>query len=142
MPPEIRSTDIVGRQVRSSGQAKRLDGGQRVPQVFREKRLSPSLSVDRLDQTSDTEMTEIGDQIARGLGRSFYGWATLPAEQAERLGRTLRLEPILDNPYHASIDLNIPNNKDHWEEQQAHATDMASYASWRPRAPEFSSESI
>lgn len=54
-----------------------------------------NLSVDRLDRASDEAMTSIADAIAkgRGAGRSFYSWAVVALEHAERMGRTVSASP-------------------------------------------------
>ncbi len=133
--PDIRPSDALGRRVRSTRRAERLAiKNKSVPDIFCEKRGVPSLSVDRLDHAPDQDMTVIADQEPDSLGRSFLGWAVVRAEQAQQDGRTVLPDATLVNRYHASIDLNIRPDVDHWAAQKGHSNALASYAIWRERA--------
>ena len=58
-------------------------------------------------------MTAIGDKIAAGREgrRTFYGWAVLSVDSAERMGRTVRVTPLADNPYHADMTCTFPKGR-------------------------------
>jgi hypothetical protein len=95
-----------------------------------------SLSVDRLGHASDEAMTAIGDRIAAGREgkRTFYGWAVLSVDSAERMGRTVRATPLDDNPYHADIDLHLAKGAEQRDDRTEHAKDLAERAHWKERS--------
>jgi hypothetical protein len=121
----------------SSGQARRARNGKVIPNVFLESEEADALSVDRLDHASDYVMAEIGDRVARlrGSGRTFYGWATVTVLRASQNKRSVRADPLIDNQYHAEIDLNLDNDRERRDQQREHAVELASMARWRPRPP-------
>jgi hypothetical protein len=129
----------LGRGVFSGGQAKRWrrgsEGGDRNTFIGGEK--DPSLSVDRLGYASDEHMTAIGDRIAnkrrREVSRTFYGWAVVTVEHASNKGRSVRASPQDDNPYHADVDLHLPEGAERREAQIEHAVDLAAGAVWKER---------
>lgn len=131
----ISDTDELGREVFSSREAKDARRDIILPKIFMGNEEDDSLSVDRLNHTSDEKMAQIGDRNSelRGPNRSFYGWATVTAEVASSDGRSVRETPQLENPYHADIDLNLATNVDRREQQNAHANALAAAASWRER---------
>jgi hypothetical protein len=134
--PPLTPHDPLGRGVFSSAEAKRwrrgADGG--VTRTFDEPG-QPSLSVDRLGHASDDVMTAIGVRIAAGRegNRNFYGWAVVSVDSAERMGRTVRVTPLDDNPYHADIDLNLSEGADQRDDRIEHVKDLADRAQWKER---------
>lgn len=132
--PLLKPSDNLGRGVFSSRHVRRAVKGKIVHRVFLEKsERVESLSVDRLDHAFDETMAEIGDQTAFLRERTFYGWAVVTVEDASRDGRTVRETPKLENPYHADIDLNLPDSTERRDIQKQHALALASYAHWRER---------
>ena len=129
---DIAPEENLGRDVFSSGQAKRARRGRVPVNVFLEKEREPKLSVDRLDLASPEEMTEIADRVAAARSRTFYGWAVIAREIATSNGRTATASPQLGNPYHADIVLPDPAVEDR-DEQKSHAQELADAAVWRER---------
>ena len=80
-------------------------------------------------------MTAIGDRIAarREGKRTFYGWAVLSVDNAERMGRTVRVTPLDDNPYYADIDLHLSEGAEQRDDRIEHAQDLADRARWKER---------
>lgn len=136
--PPLTPHDPLGRGVFSSAEAKRwrrgADGGD--TRTFGKPGES-SLSVDRLGHASDEVMTAIGDKIAAGREgrRTFYGWAVLSVDSAERMGRTVRVTPLADNPYHADIDLHLSEGAEQRDDRIEHVKDLADRAQWKERVP-------
>ena len=129
---DIAPEENLGRDVFSSGQARRADRGRVPIHVFLEREGEPELSVDRLDLASPGEAAEIADRVAAGRGKTFYGWAVVDAETAGSNERQVTASPQLDNPYHADIVLPDPAVEDR-EEQKRHAQELADEATWRGR---------
>ena len=129
--PAITPSDFLGRGIFQSNQARSI-----IPTtVFREKINVDRLSVDRLDLASNAEMAEIADRVAAGRGpsRNFYGWAVVSVAVAERDGRTVEATPLLDDPYHADIVLNLPVDADRTDAAIQHAQSLARHAHFRSR---------
>ena len=78
-------------------------------------------------------MTIIADQTAGMRGANFYGWAVVTVENASRDKRTVRATPMLQNPYHADIELNVSDSDERRDEQKKHSVALANHASWRQR---------
>ena len=131
--PPLEQVDNLGRSVFSRKRARRLARGNIDPHTFLETIEVDSLSVDRLDHASDETMTEIADQTAGLRLANFYGWAVVTVEDASRDERTVRATPMLHNPYHADIELNVPDSTERRDEQRKHAVALANHASWRKR---------
>jgi hypothetical protein len=137
--PPLAPHDPLGRGVFSSAEAKRwrrgADGGD--TRTFTGATGESSLSVDRLGHASDEVMTAIGDRIAAGREgkRTFYGWAVLSVDSAERMGRTVRVTPLDDNPYHADIDLHLSEGAEQRDDRIEHVKDRADRAQWKERVP-------
>lgn len=129
---DIAPEENLGRDVFSSGQARRADRGRVPIHVFLGREGEPELSVDRLDLASPGEAAEIADGVAAGRGETFYGWAVVDAETAASNGRQVTASPQLDNPYHADIVLPDAAVEDR-EEQKRHAQELADEATWRGR---------
>lgn len=131
--PDLRETDQLGREIfSSSAEAKSRKG--KVPwRVFFERSEADSLSVDRLDHAPNEELTEIGDHNAelRGPNRNFYGWAVVTVQRASNMGRWIEPRPMLENPYHSEIFLNLAHDEDRLDQAREHAHDLALYASFR-----------
>jgi hypothetical protein len=133
--PGLRAEDPLGRGVFSSKQARRWRNGTGDHQTFLEAANVPSLSVDRLNHAPGITMAKIGDRIAngRGVNFSFYGWAVVTVKNASQMERTVRATPLLDNPYHADIDVNLPEGSERRDMQKQHAVNLARNADWRER---------
>ena len=134
--PPLEDSDNLGRGVYKSNEAKRARNNVIMHTIFLEREDANSLSVDRLDIALDEEMTAIGDRNAnlRGPDRNFYGWATITVAVASEDGRAVRATPLLENRYHADIDLNVPDEAERRERQQQHANALAASAEWRNRS--------
>lgn len=78
-------------------------------------------------------MIAIAGQMAGMRGANFYGWAVVTVEDASRDERTVDATPMLHNPYHADIGLNVPDGVERRDEQKKHAVSLANHASWRKR---------
>ena len=48
-------------------------------------------------------MAEIGMKNADSMNKSFWGWYILSAGDVEAVGCSVRLSPLVANPYHADI---------------------------------------
>jgi hypothetical protein len=123
---EIGATDLLGRRIDSSTEVKKARKQIR-SYVFVDS--EPTLSVDRLDLAPDIEVAAIADS-ERESGRTFYGWAVVSAEIAQRNGRAVVATPTEHNRFHA--DITLPETSDR-EERLQHAVELASNAAWRPR---------
>lgn len=91
------------------------------------------ISVDRLDHADRTEMARIA--ICRGHTRSdgpkeFQGWAILTVNDALANGRSVTPSPLDENPYHADICLNLPDDNERRDRQKEHSVDLAARAYW------------
>ena len=106
-----------------------------IHRVFLERIGVLRLSVDRLNHAQLAEMAEISDEVARGRGKTFYGWAKLLVGDAEQHGRTVEASPQLSDRYHADIQLNINTQDpvDLKDLQTQHATELAAHSEWQPR---------
>lgn len=131
--PDIRPSDPLGRGVFSSGHAKRAERGVTPHQIFLEHVEADSISVDRLDYAPDTVMAEITDRQAEQRKRNFYGWAVVSVEDASRDNRSVRAAPLLDNLYHAEIELHLGEEQDRRDMQKEHANALSAVATWRAR---------
>lgn len=133
--PPLQDEDPLGREVLSSRDARRGRNGTISHKIFLGEEEQDSLSVDRLEHAPDHVMAEIGDRNAqrRGPDRKFYGWATVTVEIASQEGRSVRATPLLDNPYHSDIDLNIPPTTERRDMQKQHALSLANSAEWCER---------
>lgn len=139
-PGSIEPTDKLGREERSESGAKRairrLDamGGARAPVArFKPPKGSNEISVNRMGLAPDDQMAEIGMKNAESLNKSFWGWYILSAGDVEAVGCSLRLSPLLDNPYHA--DIIIPVALDAEDTRDAlieFARDLAYHATFQP----------
>ena len=128
--PRLIETEHLGRSVFSGKQARKAGRPQPVPEAFLVRREDDRISVDRMDHAKRAEMVELA--AARGLerGKEFYGWAILTVAHAATNGRTVEATPLLSNPYHADICLNLPDDGDRREWQKQHSVDLAAHAVW------------
>ena len=129
---DIAPGENLGRDIFSSGQAKRAQRGKVPVNAFLERVGEPQISVDRLDLASPGEAADIADKVAAARGRTFYGWAVVTAETAASNGRQVIASPQLDNPCHADIllpDLDVEKR----DEQKRHAQELADASIWRNR---------
>lgn len=131
--PPLKLADILGRRVSSRAKAGRARRGIVVHDIFLGKEEDDCLSVNRLDHAPDQTIAEIADTAARLGGSAFHGWATVTAKMASQDGRSVRPDPVLDNPYHAEIDLNVTQVAERRDIQKRHATALAAAAQWRDR---------
>ena len=127
--------DPLGRYVLSRRRALKAQQTGNIRYDLFEPRIDEDrLSVDRLDLASDAEMAEIADQNAALRGKPFFGWAVVSVRQASRMGRQVEPTPLLDNPYHADIHLNLPSGPERRDVRRQHAYNLARqavYRSWR-----------
>ena len=91
------------------------------------------ISVDRLDHVQRDEMARIA--ITRGRDRAdgskdFQGWAILAVADAAANGRTVQASETEQNPFHADICLNLPDDRNRRDLQKEHSVDLAVRASW------------
>ena len=78
-------------------------------------------------------MAEIGMRNARNLGKGFWGWYILTANDVEEEGCTVRPSPLLDNPYHADIIVPVPPDaEDRQDALREYAMGLAYHATFRP----------
>jgi len=86
-----------------------------------------------MDHAERSDMAKLA--IIRGQGRGnggkeFQGWAVVNVGDAATNGRTVMESPLPDNPYHADIRLNLPDDGERRERQKQHSVDLAARASW------------
>lgn len=132
MPDTIESSEELGREIFSKGQAKRAARNAVPKNVFLEKEGVAKLSVDRLSVAPIEEVIINADKAAEKRNRTFYGWATLTASNAGLNERKVFASPTQDNPYHADIELPEKAVEDR-EEQILHAQWLADLSSWEER---------
>lgn len=146
--PRILNTDILGRDVLSRRVLKKIQAGRTPFGLFWDNASPTGLSVNRLttlpgqtppaerpDLAPDKVIAKIGDLRAKALGRVFYGWGVLSAENAAQAGRTVRLSPQPGNDYHA--DIILPDEAEQDERaRERHARNLAALTRWRPRPTE------
>ena len=130
--PELHDSETIGRSVFSSRLAKRGRNGSVVPDVFLESLEADSISVDRMDHGSPTDLANLSKKTGqkRTPPRDFYGWATMEAREAASSGRSVRATSKEDNVYHADIFLNLPYDDQRRDRQKQHATELAALAKW------------
>lgn len=140
LPPPVQlrpifPNDPLGREVFSERRARKArERGVITHDIFLERGDIDYLSVDRLDLAPDIEMAEIGDRNAGARGKRFFGWAEVSVEHASEMGRRVEPTPLLDNPYHADIFLNLPSGPERQDVARQHALNLAKHAAYRPRA--------
>ena len=131
-PDGIAPGESLGRGVFSRSQARRAERGRVLLNAFLEAEGEAEISVDRLDMAPPMEAKEIGDRVAAGRGKQFYGWAVVALEAAAANGRRARASRLLDNPYNADIVLPDAAVEDR-DEQKRHAQELADASAWRGR---------
>lgn len=130
--PELRNEDPLGRRVFSERRARKAANDKIVPDIFIQKD-ADSLSSDRLDHAPDVEMAMIADSTSN-QPKGIQGWATVTVANAGQSGRSVIATPRLDNPYHADIELNLPDSEERRKhESRQHAGKLAAVARWRGR---------
>ena len=130
VPKDIALDEELGRGVASSRDAPR---GQRTRvslYAFLPRAGETKISVDRLSAAPSDEALAIAEARDATRGRTFYGWAVVPAEAAGDNGRWVDASPMPGNPYHADIILpqSIAHDRD---AQKRHAQELADSSSWR-----------
>ena len=130
--PELTDTETIGRSVFSSSRAKRGRRGIVVPDIFLEKPAADSISMDRMDHASPTDLATLSKETGRSRTpqQDFYGWATLEVREAASSGRSVRATPKEDNVYHVDIFLNLPDDDERRDRQKQHATALAAVSKW------------
>ena len=139
VPESIEDTDLLGRAIFSSKEAKKANSGKIRSNVFTEK-LNKNISVDRFGFCPDKELTNIQDKNAESRStekdrRSFYGWASLKAFDARKQNRKIKPTPLNNNPYHA--DIILPEDVRMRDDQILHAIKLAEKSSWKPRCDQI-----
>jgi len=132
-PPPLTEAENLGRSVYSRTSAKRASRAKPIPEVFLVRPDDNQISVDRMDHAERSDMAKLA--IIRGQGRGnggkeFQGWAVVNVGDAATNGRTVMESPLPDNPYHADIRLNLPDDGERRERQKQHSVDLAARASW------------
>lgn len=143
--PRLAKQDLLGRDVLSRSDRKKIQRGLPLPELFMDSTSSFDLSVNRLtpepgqappidrpDLASDEVIAQISDRRAKRLGRNFYGWAVLSVEYAEQEGRIVQATPQAGNPWHADIRLPV-EAKENIRIRRRHANRLAANIQWRPR---------
>ena len=148
-PNYINDDDKLGRFSLSSKQARRAISGNIDPQIFFDTKDKQIISVDRLFLSHLKKLTEIQDKNAEERSkseiqkwekgelkqkgqpkqRSFYGWASLTALEAQQDDRQVKPSPIPENPYHA--DITLP--EDTHDAYILHAKALAAKSEWVER---------
>ena len=134
----IRDEEMLGRDVFSSGAARRACRGTIVRDVFLVRLEDDCVSVDRMDYAPVETMTLLAEARGERRGATFYGWAMLVAgaarsEDAE-CRRTVEASPLPENPYHANIFMTILGaDVERRDIQKQHALALAKCAKWLPR---------
>ena len=136
---EVPEEEILGRSVAKTSEAEKARRGVIVRGVFLDKRPVLSLSVDRMDHASRSEMARIGAdrESRRQPPHRFCGWALVTAGDASRNGRTVKASPQEGNLYHSDICLNIGDREPDkvLRLKKQHAQELASHSTWEA-APE------
>ena len=143
--PRIEAADMLGRDVLSSSNRKKIQRGLPLPSLFIDHASPLELSVNRLtpkpdqeppadrpDLASDAVIAQISDRRAKALGRNFYGWAVLSVEDAEQDGRIVLPAPEEGNDWHANIKLPVAA-QNHFLLRKRHASLLAANIKWRSR---------
>ena len=135
VPDEIRQDENLGRSL-TGLYAHKAPRPRALRDAFLDKR-SDSLSVDRLDYASRSEMARIARdrERRREPPRDFAGWAVVDARRASRSGRRLSASPRERNPYHA--DIRLPDLDGRPEPavrllKKEHAVELAAHSRWEP----------
>lgn len=113
--------------------AKRASRAKPVPEVFLVRPDDNRISVDRMDHAERSEMARLATVRGRGRGnggKDLQGWAVLSVRDAATNGRTVTPSPLPDNPFHADIYLNLPDDGERRDMQKQHSVDLAARASW------------
>ena len=131
--PPLAEAESLGRSVYSRTSAKRASRARPVPEVFLVRPDDDRISVDRMDHAERSEMARLA--IIRGRGRGnggkdLQGWALLSVLDAATNGRTVAPSPLPENPYHADICLNLPDDGTRRDVQKQHSVDLAVRAFW------------
>jgi len=130
--PELRQDERLGRSIVASRAARKArTKGVIIRDVFLEAEGAPSLSVDRMDHATLSEMAVLGHKRAqkRTPPRQLHGWAVLAVREAASNARTVEATPEPDNVYHADIFLNILGDEVR-DQQKGHATELAARSRW------------
>ena len=127
---DVSETESLGREVFSEKTAKRARRNLITFRIFLEREGINSISVDRLDYSSEEEALRIAQQNADARSASFYGWAVVLGDRAMSHSRKVVPSPTSQNPFHADIVLPDQAVVDR-EVQKQHAQNLADEATWR-----------
>ena len=137
VPCAIEPTELLGCAVYRSKDADRAARGTIPASLFALREDEDGKSVDRLTRAPEDEAIAIAKRRAAAMQpvgqRSFYGWAVVSAERAQRCERIVRASPLADgsNDYHAEIIL--PNSYvDDEGNEVDHGEDLSGLACWLP----------
>ncbi len=145
----INDDDKLGRSSFSRKQARRATSGNIDHKIFLDTKDRQIISVDRLFLSYLEKLTEIQDKNAQNRSeieiqrwkkgelkqkdqpkqRSFYGWVSLTALDAQQDSRQVKSSPITENPYHANIIL----PKDTHDAYILHTKSLAAKSEWVER---------
>ncbi len=124
----IITEGAVGRAIFQSSDWKKIikRTGNAPHQIFLDETSPIEISVFHLDNASDKDLTEIGDDMAtqRGINREFYGWAELSVANASENKREVHATPNPLNQWHADIVLPSIAETDKMERER-HANELA-----------------
>lgn len=126
--PPLDAREKIGRRIYNDRDFRRLQKGQPVPRLFKEKDGVSELSVDRLSHDSIRAVAEVASKGSASRGGIFWGWAALSVSEAQNSGRIVLETPFLDNPYHADIVIPLRGGDDDRDIQFAHANQLAANA--------------
>lgn len=131
---DLISKGAVGRAIFQSSDWHKMERGTTSISIFLDTKSPTKISVFLLNLTSDDELTQIGDGIAkqRGVNRKFYGWAELSVTDANRDQRKVHFSPQPENAWHADIVL-PPIAETDKKERERHANELANKAILRAR---------
>ena len=131
MDVELAPDARLGRAVYSESRAKRARAGKIDMDIFLETEKAESLSVDRMECASHSELAKVASKRGRSRKppRPFYGWADLTVRHAMMSGRTAKATPISDNRCHADIFLEVTGDERR-RQQKTHANELSAHSSW------------
>jgi hypothetical protein len=121
--PPIADTELLARYVTQSGQFRSSDNTVKqdlfMPHPYQE------LSLTRHIDVTDTEIWEVGIDVATKMGRKLYGRADIKAIDCKIDSLKVTEKPLPNNPNHADIE-GWPSAK---QDQKAIALKLAASAS-------------
>ena len=136
----LGNSEKLGREERSKTSAKRSFHQLRTKGKVnvRASKFEPStntneISVNRMDIAPTTILAQIGARNANSVGKKFWGWYTLTAEDIKEVGCNVKPTPLKENPYHADIVIPvILETDDRKNAIREYARDLAYRAEFLP----------